>query len=63
MENVERIGTPQTVLAFDDLSSTKFEDFINALALAVEKYGNSVFRGVRKCCVIFTQQYIEHFSF
>lgn len=42
MENVEKICTPQTVLAFDDLSSIKFEDFINALALAVEKYGNSV---------------------
>ena len=42
MENVERTSIPQTVLAFDDLSSTKFEDFINALALAVEKYGNSV---------------------
>ena len=42
MENVEKICAPQTVLAFDDLSSIKFEDFINALALAVEKYGNSV---------------------
>lgn len=37
MENVEGINVPQIMLAMDDLSSTKFEDFINAFALSVEK--------------------------
>ena len=42
MENVERINTPQTVQKFDDFSSAKFDDFVNALALVIEKYGTSV---------------------
>lgn len=42
MENVEGINVPQIMLAMDDLSSTKFEDFINAFALSVEKQSNSV---------------------